>query len=250
MLPQHRITTIISTSPIPSLPATDHIELTVESLAMVAELEQSPLIIAFDGADDSVDKNVYDMYKHAVMRKFAMRKNVRFVMLEAWGHLSGVLRAALGCVATQYVFVQQHDLPIVRAFDLDAVLCALGARGDVKHVRLNSRCTEAIGWDKSPLFGPVEGKKIGLTRTSCWSDQSHFSTLEYYTEVILPRIANKAVFPETVLNPFRKLPVEELLSIHRVLGTYIYGFPGEQRIVAHTDARRTLSPSIAREETR
>lgn len=235
-----RITTVISTSPIPAMPDVSHIHRTIESLALVPELQNSPLIIAFDAPNDNCDLEKYEIYKRRVSNICRADRNVTFVHLDDWGHLSGVIERAIQLVQTRFVFIQQHDLPLVCSFDCDSVIRCLDEGGDVKHVRLNRRSNQAIGWDKSPLFSAFETRHISLTRTSCWSDQSHLASTDYYLNVVIPQIRGTKVFPETLLNPYRKLPIDELLSIHRRLGTFIYGPPGHPPIVMHTDARNAI----------
>jgi hypothetical protein len=237
---QNRITTILSTSPIPSMPDISHIRRTIESLSFVPELEQSHIIVVFDAVRDGACEHIYNQYKTRVSDFCSTRRNISMLQLKEWGHLSGVLSRALQLVDTPFLFIQQHDLPLIRPFALDAVLHCLLEDPLVKHVRLNRRNNLVVGWDRTPLFSPYETPHVSLTRTGCWSDQSHVTTQRYYLKIVLPAIRGKMCFPEDVLNPSKNLDATTLACLHRRLGTFIYGSPGESPIIIHTDARNSM----------
>lgn len=232
-----RITTVIATSPTPAMPEITHLAETIASLHYVPELADSPIIVAFDGAADPLISVEYEAYQSNVERAFARYSNLELARLPAWGHLSGVMERAMRHVQTEFVFVQQHDLPLIRSFDLDAVLACMAANPEVQHVRLNRRANLPVGWDRTPLFASYHTPQLTLTRTGCWSDQSHIASAAYYRTAVLPRLSGKRVFPEDIMNRLMRADAATLSQAHATLGTYIYGPPGEPPVIRHTDAR-------------
>ena len=233
------ITTVIATSPVPTIPMIEHIRTTIESLGYVKMLAESRVVIIFDGTKESV--MLYEEYKKSVALYCASKPNIKLVFLKEWGHLSGVMEQALCHVFTPFIFVQQHDLPIIRSFELDRVLLCMQNDKLVRHVRLNRRSNLPVGWDDTSLFGAYKNPWVPLTRTGCWSDQSHITTKEYYLKVVLPAVSGKKVFMEDILNKqIHRLPLDIAEEAHRRLGTFIYGSPGSLPVVRHTDARNDM----------
>jgi hypothetical protein len=244
-----RITTVIATSPTPTIPEIGHIRRTVESLDFVPELAASPILIVFDAPNGNGANPDYEQYKRNVKTYYEDRANVKMLHLAAWGCLSGVMERAVEAIDTPFMFVQQHDLPLVRRFDCDKVLECLENVPAVKHVRLNKRQTLPMGWDQNPLFGTYQTPYLELTRTGCWSDNSHLATSAYYREVVIPEIRGKRTFPEVVLNELLNATGDALDRAHRRLGTFIYGSPGDPPVIAHSDARNDGAQG-ARSESR
>jgi hypothetical protein len=246
MMGRARITTVIATSPIPTIPDISHIRRTVESLQFVPELAESPILIVFDAPADNAAYPDYEQYKRNLTTYFEDRANVKMLHLEEWGCLTGVMERAVQVVDTPFLFVQQHDLPLVRSFECGQILECLKNDPAVKHVRLNKQYNRPIDWDRNSLFGAYKTPYTDLTRTGCWSDNSHLTTSAYYREVVIPEIRGKRTFPEAVLNRLLKATVQisrplrgRVISraAHRRLGTFIYGAPGDPPVITHTDGR-------------
>lgn len=140
-------------------------------------------------------------------------------------------------VRTDFVFVQQHDLPLIRGFDLNAVMACLAENPEVRHVRLNRRANLPVGWDRTGLFAEHRTPQLTLTRTGCWSDQSHIASVAYYKTVVLPQLSGARTFPEDIMNRFMRADEATLFAAHATLGTYIYGPPGSPPVIRHADAR-------------
>ena len=240
-----RITTVIATSPVPRIPDIAHIRRTLESLAFVPELNESPIIVSFDAARAERAREAYAQYQQNVAAYCGGKPNVRLLHLAEWGHLSGVMERAIQAVTTPFLFVQQHDLPLIRSFALDKVLKCLESDAAVKHVRLNHRHNRPVGWDRTPLFGAYDTEHLSLTRTGCWSDQSHLTTLDYYATLVIPAIRGRRTFPESILNPMMNVNGAQLPLIHAKFGTFIYGPPGEAPVIAHTNARMDRPTNVA-----
>lgn len=235
---QKKITTVISTSPVPGMPEFKHLHATINSLNLVPKLSQSRILIVFDFPQANKEILEYNEYKNNVVKFYKKYSNIKFLHLEEWGHLSGVMEMAVQNVETPFIFVQQHDLPLIREFDLDKVLICLEKDKLVKHVRLNKRHNLAIGWDRRPLFGAYDNQYVNLTKTACWSDQSHLTTRAYYENVILPETKGKKIFMEEVFHWKMNLPEgRELEEMHKKLGTFLYGSPGDPPVIRHSDAR-------------
>lgn len=231
-----RITTIISTSPVVSRPAIDHIRSTIESLELVPELARSPQLIVFDAPRDGLVDPAYEEYKSNVRAFVSDRPHVRLVFLAEWGHLSAIVEAALQHVTTPFLFVQQHDLPLIRSFQLDGALNALSCDPLVKYIRLNKRITRPIDWDNTPIFGEYVNSHVPLTATGCWSDTSHLTTADYYRQIVIPETRGRKCPMEWILNHRMKYS-SDLVATHRKYGTFIYGAPEHPAIIRHSDAR-------------
>ncbi|GEM_PF-659299 len=242
-----RITTTIATSPVLSRPSIGHIQRTIESLRLVPELYSSPILIAFDAPRDGRVDAAYEGYKFNIWKFVQGRPNVDLMFAPEWGHLAGIMELVMERVTTPFVFVQQHDLPLIRAFQLDGILECLTRDERVKHVRLNTRNNEPIEWDNNPLFGEYKNPYVPLTTTGCWSDQSHFATAKYYHEVVIPETRGCKAFMEEVLNSRMKQSAD-LSAAHRRYGTFIYGAPHHPPTIQHTDARSTSISELVAEK--
>lgn len=236
-----RITTIITTSPVPSMPRFPHLDNTLKSLKFVRELNDSPIVVVLDAPRPECDLPLYKAYRHNIQRYCSRQENIDLICLNDWGHLSGALKAGIDASLTRFIFVQQHDLPLVRTFDLDAVIETIAYDAHVKHVRLNRRHNRPIGWDQTHIFGLYRTPYLELTKTGCWSDQSHITTTDYYEDIILPEIGSEKVFMEDVINPKINCVGSHAQRIaHETYGTFIYGPPNEPPVVTHTDGRHRI----------
>jgi hypothetical protein len=159
-----RITTVIATSPTPTIPEIGHIRRTVESLDFVPELAASPILIVFDAPNGNGANPDYEQYKRNVKTYYEDRANVKMLHLAAWGCLSGVMERAAALVA-RFMFVQQHDLPLVRRFDCDKVLNVR----NVPAVNMSGSTSAKLfhGLGSNPLL-TYQTPYLELTRTGCY----------------------------------------------------------------------------------
>lgn len=226
------ITVITSTSPIPSMPSTRHIYEAQKSLFLVPALAKCKKIIVFDG-EKNTKSHSYNKYKQNIIeltKNDPYFSNTELIFCKKWGHLSGALDTAIKHVDTPFVFIHQHDLIILQTIDLNAVIASMVANPKIKYVGL---CQRPLAIDDH-YFGPVDENIEGicfahLCRSTGWSDQSHVTSKEYYTEFVLPQCHN--CFMEGVLNHLIKKKGRELF------GTHLYGHLGEGPFLYHSDGR-------------
>ena len=165
---------------------------------------------------------------------------MRVVRLRKWGGLTGNISTALDYCQTPYVLIVQHDMPFTVEIPLGPILRLMEHSPRVRCIRFNRKANEAYGFDATPrsrirwyrsqVF-PDCDERIQLTQTIGWSDNNHLCKKHYYTDIILPLCGRSAYFPEHAANraasPF----------LHRLFGTYIYGYKGMEAVVEHIDGR-------------
>ena len=74
---QNKITTIISTSPVPSMPEFYHLKTTIDSLNLVPKLAQSDILVVFDFPSDIQEIVKYNEYKNNVVEFYNKYSNIK-----------------------------------------------------------------------------------------------------------------------------------------------------------------------------
>jgi hypothetical protein len=237
------ITVITSTSPVQSAPDTTLLYEAQKSLFKVPALAQCKKIIVFDGIrkkEKSEFKNKYEEYKKKITqltRSDPYFANTKLVFCSSRQHLSGAIREAIRLVDTPFVFIHQHDLVLLKEFDLNGLLASMIANPLIKHVHLYSLPNHDTYFPADQTDEIVEGPHfVPLCRTSRWTDQSHIASLDYYKNFVLPQ-CNKN-FMERRLHP----ALEKAMHLsgwegHREFGTYLYGNLEDGLFIKHTDGR-------------
>lgn len=246
----YSITTVITSSPIPSHPTTDCIQEVLDSLKSMRLLYDGPIIIALDGNDESkVPNKYYDKYKENLVKITNHLKDCKIVSLDSKKFLSGNIMNAIKYVKTKYVLVLQHDFPFVQTFDPTEIMYVMEKNPQIKYVRFNKRKNNQFHGvdDVSPVSGKVEcfsifpkkDKKICFTKTLGWSDNNHIVRTDYYKNIIIPKMIelNSTSMEGAVMGLAQKEPL--------VYGTYIYGPLDNEPMIQHIDGRQTtLSPAF------
>jgi len=165
------------------------------------------IVIGFDGAqvkDNLIHQkcrghcNVrhYDEYINAVLRIAAMYfKSVDHIIMPVRSCLSSTLKASMKRVNTEFVYVCQEDISLVRPFRLEAILNVMATDHSLGIVRptaaSNKFQRDYINWHcKYPMKKLVE-KSVGeLVFLECheYSDQNHISTLSFYKAHVWPQV--------------------------------------------------------------
>lgn len=235
------ITVIISTSPIKSHPDTKHIYEAQKSLFQIPALAKCKKIITFDGIRRKcmVYTERYNLYKDCMLQLtqtdpyFA---NTQLVFCPRWGHLSGTIKEAMKYVDTPFVFIHQHDLVILKEFDLNKVIATMIANPNVKYVHF----WKGINGDGDPWNGPVDEVVDGehfvpLCRSFGWTDQTHVASADYYRSFILPK-CNKVCMEWVIMKKIKKDIAEKGMDEgHRPYGTYLYGTLEDGHYIYHSD---------------
>lgn len=242
------ITTIITTAPQPSIPATKLITKCLDSLNIIPLLANSPLIIGFDGCvvtdvrldpkcKNEFDCNLYYEYKKNVKAIASkMFPQAIFVELPARGCLTNLLHACMEKVTTKFVNVMQQDLPIDKGFDLENILQIMNTNDDMELIRY-SRDTNKFHEDYTldecnGVFPTKTITRNGIKFTQCsqWSDNNHIAKISHYDEIVWPR-TSQFTFMEHDLMCY---PYHENFK-----GIWYIGDIDDGGYIIHTDGRHT-----------
>ncbi|MBX7065620.1 MAG: hypothetical protein K1X28_00175 [Parachlamydiales bacterium] len=238
------ITVITTTNPIPSIPSTEHIYPSQKSLFRIPAFARCKKIIVFDGIQPGFENQMgdYEAYKRAV-EFFTMVdpyfSNTELIFCEKWVHLAGAVKEAMARVTTPYVFIHQHDLLLVKDFDLNGLIATMEANENVKHVRL---ALPYANYHWRPWNPPAADEHIvgisfvPLCRHFQWSDNDHISTTAYYRDFVLPQCGHGPM--EAYLDPALSRAREEIDTLcHPIFGTYLYGGMNDGGYLYHSDGR-------------
>ena len=228
------ITTIITTSPIPSHPTCVVIDEVFKSLKMVPMLYNGPIIVACDGSPTKNDN--YENYKRVLGDKINRLPNGKMVSLNRQGYLSGNVKNAMKHVDTKYVMVIQHDFPFLYSFDPNHLVGVMERHPEVKLIRFNKRSNnQAVGVDSKIEERCFEN--LCLTKTNGWSDNNHFTTKKYYDTLVLPNLNNVKCMEMALMGPTKIDPDK--------YGVYLYGPMSNGPMIKHVDGREvTRAPSF------
>ena len=237
------LTIITTTSPIPSNPNTEMLEITQKSLFLIPALRGCRKIIVFDGVPKDLDhlKEAYEAYKENVIRltkEDPYFSNTELIFCRNHLHLAFAIGEALRIVTTPFIFIHQHDFQLIKDFDAFGLIRSMELNPNLKHIVLNRMLNFPLPHWNYVVDENIEGESlVPLCRTFGWSDNDHFSTVEYYTDFVLPQIRWKGAM-EWFLHPAEVRETKENPENHLKYGTYFYGPLGDGRYLWHLDGRR------------
>ena len=248
---------IILSSLIPSHPSLWMLENVIKSLENLDGLHpNAPIYITVDAPkkDKLVEKaEEVEEYTRALYRRFRDLENrhVTIVINSVNRHVNGSIRKVvfdlIDTNVTKYIYVLQHDLmfmpgkminhtALVGAFDKyydtdELRLVGFNKDNNQKHLR-KGHCQERTDRGmKNPLeiYGgePNKTEPIYVTHTKGWSDQNHFTTVQYYRELV-ERIGPVPRFPE---GPMQYAAGKDCL-LH---GSHFYGSKNDGNYICHLD---------------
>ncbi len=243
------ITVIITTSPTPSMPSLKHLYPACTSLFKVPAFAKCKKIIVFDGLPPKYANRARDYKKYKKRVKMLIEQDQRFsntklVFCDKWVHLSGALREAMQHVTTPFVFIHQHDMQLVKEFDLNGCLASMLLNPNIKYIHLTIEDNQHESGEMfSPWYGLVDSYIEGvnlvcLTRYFGWSDYAHVTTAKYMREFVLPRCSHGRM--ETWLqHDFKQALLGkdfyEIDDVHPEFGTYLYGDIDDGHYIHHSD---------------
>lgn len=206
---------IITASYISSHPSIEFIKYTIQSLKYINMTQKIPIILAHDYSNNPN----YIEYIQNLREYISDKPNIKIVIRDSHGHLTGNIRNALTYIDTDYVLIIQHDLPFTRYFDINKVIEDIKQNPEMKHIRFNYRTNIKTKYDSiNDLFGKqLKSVHYTYTRTPGWCDQNHLCNTNYYRDIILKE-CDDGNFMENYLS--NKSTTEE---IHTKYGTYIFG---------------------------
>jgi hypothetical protein len=248
-----RITNLITTSPIPSMPSINIIKRTIESLKLIPYLYNAPLIICFDGYEvkndkldnkctqnDSIDKQyIYDEYKRNVKEYLKDKTNVTFIELKERECLTNSIIKGLEYVNTKYINIIQHDLILIKSFNIENILNIMDdKKNNINLVRYVYNTNE---WHQNYVRN--EGCKDDLddnntiiinrqkfSQCNHFGDNNHIVSTEFYKTKIVPKL-KEYTFPEYDI---RCYPID-----YNDYSFYYLGDINDGYYIRHIDGRNT-----------
>lgn len=203
MTPDDLVTVLVTTSPAPLHPSTEHIEETIASVR--AQLPLAEVIVVCDGVrPEQEDRRAdYEEYQRRLMLLCEHSwASVLPVRMEEWGHQANAVRAGLDAVRTPLLLFVEHDTPLVGEIDWPA-LCALAMSGEANAIRFHFDV--AIHADHEPGMvdhetrwwggsdegtGYVSGDEpfggLPVRRTKTWWQRPHVARADFYRSRVMP----------------------------------------------------------------
>ena len=246
-------TIIVTSSFIPSLPSTELIDETIESLHYLEglRLQSTPIIITIDGAynkdrgPNAPRTKVLQEYKQKLQQKYLARdvphNNITILTSETNIKLVGNVQKAMDIVNTEFVYLVQHDMPFIAPINHTGLVATFHNHPDdqVRLVRFSPRKT--LTRHRDHILGVCEedeimfhdvASNIHLSKTHTWSDNNHFTRKSYYEEIFT-----------TIDGWDNTRYMEEKMKVMGIdncsyWGTYLYGAIGDRPTILHRDGRR------------
>lgn len=178
------ITVIVSTSPCPIHPSTDHIEQVIDSIR--EQLPHAEILIGCDGIRE-VDENYranYDAYLNRLLWLTNFKyHNVLPVLFDKHLHQANMTKKLLEEVNTPYVLFVEHDTPIYGPIPFKEMTDALFSE---RAYTIRLHFDVDLHLDHEPLhFGRVEDVHgIPLRRIRVWWQRPHLSRTDFYRELL------------------------------------------------------------------
>lgn len=181
------ITVIVTTSPIPSHPGTDILDITLGSVRAQPELETAEILIAADGIPPALHHRADDYWKflHRLTWACARGDGHRIPLIaREWRHQALTLAGALDHVDTPLVLVMEHDTPLVGNIDWDGLGKAI-LSGQANLIRLHHEAQildehQYLMLDQTPDV--IAG--VPLLRTAQWSQRPQLAATDFYRRML------------------------------------------------------------------
>jgi len=221
---------IITASFIMSHPSIEFIKNTIRSLKYTNMNPTTQVILAHDFSNnENYEKYLINLHKY-----ISNKPNIKIIVRNTHGHLTGNIRNAFNYVDTKYVLVMQHDLPFVKSFDIEKVINDMEINTQLKHIRFNKRRNVKTGFDAlNDLFGKqYQSTNYVYTRTPGWSDNNHLCLANYYRNIVFEECRDG----KPMESQLHKKSITK--DLHDVYGTYLFGCVNEERFIKHTDGRK------------
>lgn len=190
------ITAVITTSPSPLHPSTEHIEQTVESVR--ERLPDSEILILIDGVRPEQEgrRPVYEEYVGRLLHLCNHTwDNVSPLRFDEHHHQARMLRKALPLIDTPLLLFLEHDTPLVNDIPFDDLACVMtGQDIAVRLIRFSHESHvlephEHLMVDRNPIkyqgcrqIGDSSWANVPLRRTVQWSQRPHLASVAAYTE--------------------------------------------------------------------
>jgi len=226
-------TVIVTSNLIPTMPKTDMLVDTLDSLSYIKGLEpNTAIIITVDGIRPEFDtpKNRERLmeWTYRVRAMFKCHSNVQILTsVSNQGHTNSI-KAAIGQVTTEFVYLMEHDFPFIKEIDHKLLINAVRNVPELRIVRFNQRRNR-------PKDGTDCVQNLNYTDMDFilakWSNNNHFTTKAYYDWHL--SIVAQVRTPEYVM-------MERGLKNCTLYGMHLYGPKADGPYIHHIDGKRTL----------
>lgn len=180
--PDEKVTVIITTSPAPIHPSTDHLVETIESVRDV--LPNAEILLMFDGVrpEQAELRSAYEQYTREVLWLCNIRwHNVLPVVSTEFVHQAVLTKRALELVETPLVMFVEHDTPLLSERSIDWRTIENRLAGAFDLVRFHHE--ESIHPEHEHLM--LRQHQLGdFLPTVQWSQRPHVATTAFYHRIL------------------------------------------------------------------
>jgi hypothetical protein len=190
------ITVLVCMSPMPSMPSTDVVDMTI--LSIRERLPDCPIFFLFDGvpAKSMQYLTAYNEFKQKMLWKINEMGNATPFVFEEHKHQSGMVKDVIKLVQTSMVLFIEQDTPLHNDIPFKEIAETIKC-GYCNTVRFHFEADipkehEHLMLDKEPI--DILG--VPLIRTKQWSGRPHLSSTTYYRHMIDNHTSEKPMFLE------------------------------------------------------
>jgi|AntRauTorckE5430_2_1112549.scaffolds.fasta_scaffold06303_3 hypothetical protein len=243
---------LITSNWIPSAPKIDVIQEVIDSLSQLKGLSPSaPVFIVVDhlfpthqnngrhliGKERINRERVLEEYSSNLMREYKNRPNFRVIVNKVNFHIGGNLKKTLTILDddTKFLYCIQHDFKFIKEINHTAIVKAMKDYPQrLKNVRFNKKTNVSkrrgdLCWSEPDAELRVEG--ANFTKTSGWSDNNHFASVDFYKSLI--------GHVKSVNRPLEAPMQYNMYAYHNCSewAQHLYGAPWQGRHIIHLDGR-------------
>lgn len=172
------ITTVITTSSIPSNPSTEIIDRCIESIRK--QIPDTKIVILCDGVRPELEFRTeeYEKFK----KRIKTYTNIWVYESPKHIHQTGLIRFVLPEIKTKYILFMEHDFVLYGDIEWEQILKTLDD-GSADLIRLYME-HKPVPEHRHLMLNPFNVNGIRLIPTGQWSQQPHIATTEYYKKAM------------------------------------------------------------------
>lgn len=193
------ITVLIPVSPVPSMPSTEVIDVTLDSIR--TRLPAAEIIIMFDGVAPQLQhlKAQYEQFTQSLLWKINFMENCVPLLFEEHSHQSLMVKKALELVRTPVILFSEQDTPLHNDIPFPE-LTEVVKSGYANIIRFHFEAQihpehEHLMLDHSPI--QILGQPF--LRTRQWSQRPHLASTQYYRDICSKYWDNEPRFIEHIM---------------------------------------------------
>ncbi len=243
--PHDQITVVVPTSPVPSNPSLDIIQETIASIR--TDLPGAEILITCDGIrDEQADRRAdYHTFLHNLCVWTLTQHNVTPFVYGEHLHQSGMMRAILPKIRTEYLLYVEHDCPIVAPVPWDMLLGTV-ENNHLNSLRLMHEATVLDSHRHLYLDGPYDSDIAGWLPTVQWSQRPHLASVAWYGQIMATYFgANARTMIEDVMHGVVQhgwtftdgIPSQEMWGHWEQWRMAVYAPEGSMKRSGHLDGR-------------